>query len=181
MSSTSPKPTIVDTHPGDRKRPKPEPPVRTGTKKASGSGHWTRREHVLFLEALALYGKDWIKVREHVATRTAGQVRSHAQKYFAGLQRDTAPVSARFVPANPPSKTVMSYQSRGQPRISPDMELECRPGKGVPNASGPAGLQGHTGTGRLIRYYVVGPGFFLGQHGPVSSPAFSVPLMHHVN
>ncbi len=42
-------------------------------------------EHVRFLEALKLYGKNWKKVEEYVATRTSTQARSHAQKFFGNM------------------------------------------------------------------------------------------------
>jgi len=46
------------------------------------NGRWTKSEHKLFVEALNKYGKNWNKVANHVKTRNATQVRSHAQKYF---------------------------------------------------------------------------------------------------
>ncbi|XP_047340104.1 transcription factor DIVARICATA-like [Impatiens glandulifera] len=46
---------------------------------------WTENEHKLFLLGLQMYGKgDWRSIaRKSVVTRTAAQVASHAQKYFA--------------------------------------------------------------------------------------------------
>ncbi|XP_047340096.1 transcription factor SRM1-like [Impatiens glandulifera] len=46
---------------------------------------WTENEHKLFLLGLQKYGKgDWRSIaRKSVMTRTAVQVASHAQKYFA--------------------------------------------------------------------------------------------------
>lgn len=35
------------------------------------NGRWSMMEHVRFLEALKMYGKNWKKVEEHVATRTS--------------------------------------------------------------------------------------------------------------
>lgn len=51
------------------------------------AGRWTKAEHLKFLEALKLYGKNWKLVQEHVGTRSATQARSHAQKYFAKLEK----------------------------------------------------------------------------------------------
>ena len=45
------------------------------------TGRWTPKEHRAFLEGVKLYGRNWSKVAELVETRTAVQVRSHAQKY----------------------------------------------------------------------------------------------------
>lgn len=50
-------------------------------------GRWTEDEHQKFLEGLKLYGKNWKLVGLRVGTRNATQARSHAQKYFAKLER----------------------------------------------------------------------------------------------
>ena len=57
--------------------------------KSQATGRWTPEEHKRFVEALKLYGKNWKKVEEHVKTRDGTQVRSHAQKYFAKLEKET--------------------------------------------------------------------------------------------
>ena len=51
------------------------------------TGRWTRREHLLFLEALKKYGKEWKKVASMVKTRTVVQTRTHAQKYFQKMSK----------------------------------------------------------------------------------------------
>ncbi|KAK7305641.1 hypothetical protein VNO77_43548 [Canavalia gladiata] len=50
---------------------------------------WTDEEHKKFLEALKLYGRAWRRIEEHVGTKTAVQIRSHAQKFFSKILRDS--------------------------------------------------------------------------------------------
>lgn len=49
---------------------------------------WTDGEHDRFLQALKRYGRAWRKIEEHIGTKTAVQIRSHAQKFFSKLQRE---------------------------------------------------------------------------------------------
>eukprot|EP00356_Strombidium_inclinatum_P015528 CAMPEP_0170494056 /NCGR_PEP_ID=MMETSP0208-20121228/14419_1 /TAXON_ID=197538 /ORGANISM="Strombidium inclinatum, Strain S3" /LENGTH=148 /DNA_ID=CAMNT_0010770051 /DNA_START=221 /DNA_END=667 /DNA_ORIENTATION=+ len=43
-----------------------------------GTGKWTDAEHVLFLEALRMFGKDWEAIQSHVKVRDLPNIRSHA-------------------------------------------------------------------------------------------------------
>ncbi|KAK4488709.1 hypothetical protein RD792_004488 [Penstemon davidsonii] len=49
---------------------------------------WTEAEHDKFLEALKLYGRAWQRIEEHIGTKTAVQIRSHAQKFFTKLEKE---------------------------------------------------------------------------------------------
>ncbi|KAL2490206.1 Protein CCA1 [Abeliophyllum distichum] len=49
---------------------------------------WTEEEHNKFLEALKLYGRAWQQIEEHIGTKTAVQIRSHAQKFFTKLEKE---------------------------------------------------------------------------------------------
>ena len=57
-------------------------------KEGQTTGRWTEEEHQAFLRGLHTYGREWKKVASHIPTRTSAQVRSHAQKYFAKLQKE---------------------------------------------------------------------------------------------
>ncbi|KAF5457554.1 hypothetical protein F2P56_021649 [Juglans regia] len=50
---------------------------------------WSEEEHKKFLDALKLYGRSWPRIEEHVGTKTAVQIRSHAQKFFSKVVRDS--------------------------------------------------------------------------------------------
>ncbi|KAI3982996.1 hypothetical protein MKX01_010479 [Papaver californicum] len=50
---------------------------------------WTEEEHKKFLEALRLYGRAWRRIEDHIGTKTAVQIRSHAQKFFSKVVRES--------------------------------------------------------------------------------------------
>ena len=47
---------------------------------------WTDEEHEEFVAAVGRFGKRWKTVAEHVPSKTAAQVRTHATKYFSKLK-----------------------------------------------------------------------------------------------
>ena len=51
------------------------------------TGRWKFKEHIQFLEGLDKYGVNWKKIRSLIKTRTLGQIRSHAQKFFLKLKQ----------------------------------------------------------------------------------------------
>merc|ERR1719263_1883653 len=67
------------------------------------TGRWTTEEHDEFLKCLDIYGREWKKVAERITTRTAAQIRSHAQKYFKKIEAagEGAPKAAK--PATTPA------------------------------------------------------------------------------
>ena len=60
---------------------------KKASKLPSTRGRWTQYEHDLFLVGYAVHGKLWRKIVPIVKTRTAVQIRTHAQKYFQSLRR----------------------------------------------------------------------------------------------
>lgn len=77
------------TNPGNkRKRSGSSGSTSSQKTKGQSSGRWTQEEHQAFLEGLTECGREWKKVALRIPTRTSAQIRSHAQKYFAKIQRD---------------------------------------------------------------------------------------------
>ncbi|KAJ0845492.1 putative transcription factor MYB-HB-like family [Helianthus annuus] len=76
---------------------------------------WTEEEHNRFLEALKLHGRAWRRIEEHVGTKTAVQIRSHAQKFFSKVVRESTSGDASEVkpieipPPRPKRKPMHPY------------------------------------------------------------------------
>ncbi|KAK7385657.1 hypothetical protein VNO78_31425 [Psophocarpus tetragonolobus] len=76
---------------------------------------WTDEEHKKFLEALKLYGRAWRRIEEHVGTKTAVQIRSHAQKFFSKILREPSgnntalEESIEIPPPRPKRKPIHPY------------------------------------------------------------------------
>jgi len=50
-------------------------------------GRWTESEHTVFLKGMAKFGRQWSQISDAIPTRTAVQVRTHAQKYLKKVAR----------------------------------------------------------------------------------------------
>jgi SHAQKYF class myb-like DNA-binding protein len=50
-------------------------------------GHWSKDEHIRFLEGCYLYKNNWPKIQCYIRTRTIPQIRSHAQKFLIKICR----------------------------------------------------------------------------------------------
>ncbi|GMH13221.1 hypothetical protein Nepgr_015062 [Nepenthes gracilis] len=71
---------------------------------------WTEEEHKKFLEALKLYGRAWRKIEDNVGTKTAVQIRSHAQKFFSKVAREsdnTSSIESIVIPPPRPKRKPM--------------------------------------------------------------------------
>ncbi|KAK4348043.1 hypothetical protein RND71_034382 [Anisodus tanguticus] len=76
---------------------------------------WSEEEHRKFLEALKLHGRAWRRIEDHVGTKTAVQIRSHAQKFFSKVVRESnngdvsSVKSIEIPPPRPKRKPVHPY------------------------------------------------------------------------
>ncbi|PQQ10865.1 hypothetical protein Pyn_18728 [Prunus yedoensis var. nudiflora] len=89
---------------------------------------WTHEEHNKFLEALKLYGRAWQRIEEHIGTKTAVQIRSHAQKFFSKLEKEAhvngVPIGQSIGIDIPPPRPKRK-PSNPYPRKSSSAALTC--------------------------------------------------------
>ena len=52
----------------------------------SKNGRWSKEEHYQFLDGIIQFGINWKKIKNLINTRTAVQVRSHAQKFYKKMK-----------------------------------------------------------------------------------------------
>lgn len=77
------------TNPTSPREPQPQPQPQPLMANTFKPGRWSNEEHERFLRGFELYGHKWRKVRDVVGTRTVTQVRTHAQKFFVKLKKQS--------------------------------------------------------------------------------------------
>nr|CAB3469106.1 unnamed protein product [Digitaria exilis] len=136
---------------------------------------WTEEEHEKFLEALKLYGRSWRQIQEHIGTKTAVQIRSHAQKFFSKVVREPGASNAiEIPPPRPKRKPLHPY-----PRKCADSSGVANPAVGQPKlapVSSPSGSDRENGSPVSVLSAVQSDGFGSSVSNPstgCTSPASS--------
>lgn len=91
-------------------------------------GRWSEKEHLVFLDGLHTYGKQWKTIAGMIGTRTVVQVRTHAQKYFQKMERSNGaldyvsttttaaaaapPRPTKATPPSPPTGRPVPHQTK---------------------------------------------------------------------
>ncbi|KAK9831489.1 hypothetical protein WJX81_001358 [Elliptochloris bilobata] len=101
---------------------------------------WSDHEHTRFLEALKLYGRAWRRIEEHIGTKTAVQIRSHAQKFFTKVEKYGGPEDEIHIPPPRPKRK----PSKPYPRKS------AAGGSSAATDPGPLGRARSSGIGSML-------------------------------
>eukprot|EP00934_Nitzschia_sp_Nitz4_P000131 Nitzschia sp. Nitz4//scaffold175_size95217//35230//36204//NITZ4_004721-RA/size95217-processed-gene-0.50-mRNA-1//1//CDS//3329538933//131//frame0 len=126
MTSVPPaKPTFYELSDDD------EPPRKRrkrlhSTKPGQSCGRWTEEEHQAFLDGLRECGREWKKVALRIPSRSSAQIRSHAQKYFARLEKDEQNDTPSKEPAAVVIEEPCEVTSRDSPRWSPSLKRNVK-------------------------------------------------------
>ncbi|KAF9930267.1 hypothetical protein FBU30_000687 [Linnemannia zychae] len=89
------------------------------------TGVYSEREEKAFVDALNIFGRNWRSVEQHVATRDANSIRSHAQKHFIKLFRDNIPLPPKVLESGPgytlSGNDLNPYSSAARPYLTQRM------------------------------------------------------------
>lgn len=113
--------------------------------KKGSSRYWTADEHSRFLEGLKLFGQKDIKsISRHVGTRSATQVRTHAQKYYLRIERERAKADGTTLPAGAIAARERRCNPKGRPRSRGN--VTSRGSLSAESAGGEAGTSTNNGS-----------------------------------
>ncbi|OQU82207.1 hypothetical protein SORBI_3006G192100 [Sorghum bicolor] len=111
--------------PGGARAPKARKPYTISKQREK----WTEDEHKLFLEALQQHGRAWRRIQEHIGSKTAVQIRSHAQKFFSKVIRESSGDSNSI--AAPPQIQIPPPRPKRRPTHPYPRKLGNSVGKGA--------------------------------------------------
>ena len=94
------------------------------------TGRWTSQEHLLFLEGIQNYGKDWKRIADLIPSRTVVQTRTHAQKYVQKVAKQQQ--AQKYVYYSIITKTPEDHGTAANENCSCDLCLICD-GYNIPN------------------------------------------------
>jgi SHAQKYF class myb-like DNA-binding protein len=138
IPSSSPTTTLEDFEPS-LVTPNPNVECPSDKRNVCGSktkvGRWTEQEHLVFLDGLKIFGKQWKMIAGMIGTRTVVQVRTHAQKYFMKMDRKGNPAAAVV-----PNKMPRPVKRKSLP--SPSSSARSKSRKASQRLSLPATLGG---------------------------------------